>query len=157
VERQIGLVVGAALIAAAGCSSPSPPPADGASDRDAGAMCMTPLAAFAFFCPTSFDGKLVSVPCPFYHQHVYLCGDSIVLLQGNGYTRTWCVYDAASAALVGARQTTDYPAYCSGFGEEAGRAVDQACVDGTPVAARVCPRSAPDAALDGADDAPVSE
>jgi hypothetical protein len=156
-ERRSGLAVVAALIAAAGCSNPSPPVADGASDRNAEAMCTTPLSRFAFYCPASFDGKLGSIPCPFYLQHVYRCGDSIVLFQGNGYTSTWCVYDAASAALAGARQTTDYPAYCSGFGEEAGRAVDQACVDDTPVAARLCHRSPPDASPDAADDAPVSE
>jgi hypothetical protein len=163
--RWTWVLVGAAF-AMAGCSSSAPGTAgvadtapDAASDAASDASCTVPLARFSYYCPATFDGTLASVSCPSYdHQHVYRCGDSVVLAHLGAFTSTWCVYDAASGSLVGARRTSDSAEYCDGcFGAVAGAPVDLECVAGTPTAARVCPRSAPDAAPDGAADATVSE
>jgi hypothetical protein len=109
---------------------------------DGGALpCMAPLEEVGADCPAAFDGTLSSAACPQYaEQHLYRCGDTFVLLQSGAYTGLWCVYDAASLALVGATQTTDTPAYCNNrsLSEVAGRAVDQSCVFVKPEAERGC-------------------
>jgi hypothetical protein len=163
---SVAVALGAALgscLAAPGCSGGSSAPDASPTGEP---TCTAPLAEVGRSCPATFDGTLASVACPTFggEQHVFACGDTIVLYERDNFTDEWCVYDSAAQALVGAKATTDTTEYCAGrsYAEVAGQAADAACVAGTPAAARVCPRAGADAgpeagAPDAGADVSVSE
>jgi hypothetical protein len=111
------------------------------------------MSEVAKSCPAAFSGMLDSVGCtPSLMLGTFTCEGLTVLIESGGFGGAWCVYDATTAALVGAQLRTDYNGYCDGasFSETAGKVPDASCLDNPPSGAR---RDCPSAASpDGGED-----
>jgi hypothetical protein len=100
-------------------------------------------------CPATFDGDLGGLPCssPFLVWETLQCGPLTTLTAEGGSVGKTCVYDAATHALVGARNFSDMAIFCGGQSHEqkAGQQVDVMMCPTTPVTRRC---SSPDAGAD---------
>ena len=140
-----GVMATALGVVLAACSGGALVPDGGGLAPDAdGGECVGDFTMVSAMCPPMFDGTEANRPaCHFLNvgelQVMWHCQDLNMLFDSHGLGGFVCYYDAASHALVGAEQVTDYPAYCgqTSFAIGAGR-TNPMCRENAPTWQQPC-------------------